>query len=222
MSSHLSGYEAPPEQHDWAAPPAPLRYPVAADGQPHESSVTHANGQWTDYSSAVPGPSRPMYEAYPQHPGYGGGASLPQNPPAFPQPPSYAPPYPIVSTSTTAVGQSQWTAFAPPGSARQPTSVHARAPGPPGPSSSVNASKLHALDGTTGKKKTRQQFSACRACRSRRVRCDLNDKQQQWEWLYGEEASGKQPSAPILSGVQNRSRDKLACTNCTERKQVCM
>jgi hypothetical protein len=82
--------------------------------------------------------------------------------------------------------------------------------------------------GPDGKKKPRTQFSACRQCRARRVKCDLRDKQEAWDSLYGcprEDQGGvdtKRPLPKIPPGVQGMQRDELSCSNCSDRKQECM
>ncbi len=74
------------------------------------------------------------------------------------------------------------------------------------------------------KKKQRTQFSACRQCRSRRVKCDLSEKQRAWEKLYGDDADEAKiaQNLKIPGGVIGKQRAQLSCTNCTDRRHLCM
>lgn len=98
-------------------------------------------------------------------------------------------------------------------------------------------------------KKTRQQFSACTACRLRRVKCDLKDLRAEWERLHRrggpspvelasrrkeeEDAAlipddpkkkGKLPAKvvekPNLSAISRK--EDIQCTNCFHREVKCM
>lgn len=98
-------------------------------------------------------------------------------------------------------------------------------------------------------KKTRQQFSACTACRLRRVKCDLKDLRAEWEKLHGkrrpspmesepsrreqddldalpdgEKKKGKLPAKvvekPNLSAISNK--EDIQCTNCFHREVKCV
>jgi hypothetical protein len=98
-------------------------------------------------------------------------------------------------------------------------------------------------------KKTRQQFSACTACRLRRVKCDLKDLRAEWEKLHGkrgpspmapghikrekgdpdalpdsETRKGKLPAKmvekPNLSAISKK--EDIQCTNCFHREVKCM
>nr|XP_018263170.1 uncharacterized protein I303_04663 [Kwoniella dejecticola CBS 10117]OBR85328.1 hypothetical protein I303_04663 [Kwoniella dejecticola CBS 10117] len=68
----------------------------------------------------------------------------------------------------------------------------------------------------SGSKTTRQQFTACGACRHRRVKCDLKDKQEAAEKANEEDGVG--PSRSKNSGKQK----KVSCTNCIERGLNCI
>lgn len=74
------------------------------------------------------------------------------------------------------------------------------------------------------KKKQRTQFSACRQCRSRRVKCDLSEKQRAWEKLYGDDADEAKiaQNLKIPGGVIGKQRAQLSCTNCTDRRHLCI
>ncbi|WVQ72607.1 hypothetical protein IAR50_002165 [Cryptococcus sp. DSM 104548] len=67
----------------------------------------------------------------------------------------------------------------------------------------------------SGTKTTRQQFTACSACRHRRVRCDLKDRMEQAE--KASRADGKEGLGP------DRAKAKVVqCTNCIERALNCV
>jgi hypothetical protein len=72
--------------------------------------------------------------------------------------------------------------------------------------------------GNPGAKTSRQQFTACGACRHRRVRCDLKDRQEEAE------ASGSTSGQGIGAHRSNSGgrRKKISCTNCTERGTNCV
>ncbi|WVW83759.1 hypothetical protein I302_105780 [Kwoniella bestiolae CBS 10118] len=69
-----------------------------------------------------------------------------------------------------------------------------------------------------GSKTTRQQFTACGACRHRRVKCDLKDKQEAAEKSTMEDTDGVGPSRN--KGVSKQK--KVSCTNCIERGLNCI
>ena len=62
-------------------------------------------------------------------------------------------------------------------------------------------------------KTSRQQFTACGACRWRRVKCDLKARQEEAEKLTGSKADGSS------IGV---ARKRVSCTNCLERGTNCV
>jgi hypothetical protein len=66
-----------------------------------------------------------------------------------------------------------------------------------------------------GPKTGRQQFSACGACRHRRVKCDLKERQDMLEVQESDKGSG-----PIRAS--NKTRKKAICSNCVERNVACM
>lgn len=60
----------------------------------------------------------------------------------------------------------------------------------------------------------RQQFSACGACRHRRVKCDLREKQEKMQ---------KESTSSELAKAEAKKRGKRAvCSNCEERGIACM
>lgn len=65
-----------------------------------------------------------------------------------------------------------------------------------------------------GSKTNRQQFSACGACRHRRVKCDLKEQQDALEAKAALDGSG-----PNRSG---RAKRKAICSNCEERGVACV
>lgn len=93
-------------------------------------------------------------------------------------------------------------------------------------------------------KKPRQQFSACTACRIRRVKCDLKDIRAEWEKVHAKRESaevprpgknteegstalpdigkkkGKANEKPNLSAISRR--EDIQCTNCYNREAKCM
>ncbi|RXK40132.1 hypothetical protein M231_02589 [Tremella mesenterica] len=69
-----------------------------------------------------------------------------------------------------------------------------------------------------GPKTSRQQFTACGACRHRRVKCDLKDRQEEAE---------RQAALELQNGTVGPvrgqgKRRKVSCTNCLERKMNCI
>ncbi|WRT66252.1 uncharacterized protein IL334_003205 [Kwoniella shivajii] len=68
----------------------------------------------------------------------------------------------------------------------------------------------------SGTKTSRQQFTACGACRHRRVKCDLKDKQEAAEDDNDEDGVG--PTRAKDGGKQK----KVSCTNCIERGLNCI
>lgn len=67
----------------------------------------------------------------------------------------------------------------------------------------------------SGPKTSRTQFSSCGACRHRRVKCDLKDRQEQAEREALAASRGAGPSR--LSNLK-----KVSCTNCIERGMNCV
>ncbi|OCF36737.1 hypothetical protein I316_01333 [Kwoniella heveanensis BCC8398] len=72
---------------------------------------------------------------------------------------------------------------------------------------------------SNGSKTTRQQFTACGACRHRRVKCDLKDKQEAAEKIAEEE--NDRGVGPARGKAGNKSK-KVSCTNCVERGLNCI
>ncbi|ORX36756.1 hypothetical protein BD324DRAFT_466027 [Kockovaella imperatae] len=78
-------------------------------------------------------------------------------------------------------------------------------------SASINSGKAEPSSGNkSGAKTSRQQFTACGACRHRRVKCDLKDRQEAAEKQAG--------SAAKRSGKKIR----VSCSNCLERGTNCV
>ncbi|WWD17398.1 hypothetical protein CI109_101839 [Kwoniella shandongensis] len=75
--------------------------------------------------------------------------------------------------------------------------------------------------GAGGSKTSRQQFTACGACRHRRVKCDLKDKQEQAEKL-AEEGGEDNGVGPIRKGSGGGKAKRVSCTNCIERGLNCI
>ncbi|KAK8864304.1 hypothetical protein IAR55_001551 [Kwoniella newhampshirensis] len=75
--------------------------------------------------------------------------------------------------------------------------------------------------GAGGSKTSRQQFTACGACRHRRVKCDLKDKQEQAEKVAEEEGE-ESGVGPIRKGQGGGKQNRVSCTNCVERGLNCI
>lgn len=88
------------------------------------------------------------------------------------------------------------------------------APSGPKPKATTKAGKP-----ANGAKTSRQQFTACGACRHRRVKCDLKDRQDQAE-RDAHESGGTEPRRNAAGSSSKRK--KVACTNCEERGTNCM
>jgi hypothetical protein len=69
-------------------------------------------------------------------------------------------------------------------------------------------------------KTTRQQFTACGACRHRRVKCDLKDRQERAENLATIEEDDKGLGPQSVASSAKRKR--VSCTNCQERGTNCV
>lgn len=69
--------------------------------------------------------------------------------------------------------------------------------------------------GSTGAKNPRHQFTACGACRHRRVKCDLRTRQEEAE----REAALEEAQSGTSGTVRRR---KVSCTNCQERGTNCV
>ncbi|KIR24802.1 hypothetical protein I309_06357, partial [Cryptococcus deuterogattii LA55] len=76
-------------------------------------------------------------------------------------------------------------------------------------------SRANGSDSTSSTKTTRQQFTACGACRHRRVKCDLKDKQEQVEKTTLSESGGR-------TGPMREQAKKIQCSNCLERGLNCV
>lgn len=84
---------------------------------------------------------------------------------------------------------------------------------------SAGASSQSGGSGGNGPKTSRQQFTACGACRHRRVKCDLKDRQDEAE-LKGTQNEEKGPG-PVRTSAATR-KQKVKCTNCHERGMNCV
>jgi hypothetical protein len=113
--------------------------------------------------------------------------------PPFPGPPHHSHPPP----SAQAYASPSWTS----GPLRPPSQAPARAGG----------------GGGSGAKTSRQQFTACGACRHRRVKCDLKEKQDALERETREDE--ERGVGPVRASVR---RKKAICTNCEERGTNCV
>jgi hypothetical protein len=83
------------------------------------------------------------------------------------------------------------------------------------PSKSAVRQTSTSSKGAHANKSTRQQFTACGACRHRRVKCDLKDRQ--------EEAGIREEEDDDGVGQTRKVRQKrVQCTNCNERGTNCV
>jgi hypothetical protein len=87
----------------------------------------------------------------------------------------------------------------------------------PGPSTSGPSTRGK---GGSNAKTSRQQFTACGACRHRRVKCDLKDRQDQAERTGGLVSPDEGVGAHRTSSAARRAR--VNCTNCEERGTNCV
>lgn len=93
---------------------------------------------------------------------------------------------------------------------------------PPAGTKSTKASTSKAEKAGHAAKTSRQQFTACGACRHRRVKCDLKDRQDQAEKAANEGGSkGPGPHRTNAAAAAAR-RKKVTCTNCQERGTNCV
>lgn len=76
-------------------------------------------------------------------------------------------------------------------------------------------SRGRANTATSGTKNPRHQFTACGACRHRRVKCNLRTRQEEAE----REAALEEAQSGITGTVRRR---KVSCTNCQERGTNCV
>lgn len=77
--------------------------------------------------------------------------------------------------------------------------------------------------GQGGAKTSRQQFTACGACRHRRVKCDLKDRQEEAErQALEQESHGVGPHRSSTAASAAARRKKVSCTNCQERGTNCV
>ena len=123
----------------------------------------------------------------------------------------------------------QWSRPGPPIS---PTPMHSQVPGAswqstmpssktssrPALTSRVSQSSAAASGSGSGAKTSRQQFTACGACRHRRVKCDLKDRQESAEQTVVDEEGGIGPHRISAAG----RRKKVICTNCQDRGTNCV
>jgi hypothetical protein len=75
--------------------------------------------------------------------------------------------------------------------------------------------------GPNGPKTSRQQFTACGACRHRRVKCDLKDRQEEAELLEHERTV--RGTGPVRNNAPKRKNNsRISCSNCIERNMQCV
>lgn len=79
----------------------------------------------------------------------------------------------------------------------------------------ATSSRGRANAGAAGTKNPRHQFTACGACRHRRVKCDLRTRQEEAE----REAALEEAQSGTSGTVRRR---KVSCTNCQERGTNCV
>lgn len=142
----------------------------------------------------------------------------------------YFPPY---SDSTLAHQQPQQQQYQPPSQQHQafispplpsptwPTapSTALKTPGSrPEPASAAGSSQ--SAGSGHGPKTSRQQFTACGACRHRRVKCDLKDKQEQLD-RQDAIADAQRGVGPVRTDSATR-RKRIICTNCQDRGMNCV
>jgi hypothetical protein len=71
-----------------------------------------------------------------------------------------------------------------------------------------------------GPKTSRQQFTSCGACRHRRVKCDLKDKQEEMDHKDAV-ADAERGVGPVRTDSATR-RKRIICTNCHDRGMNCV
>jgi hypothetical protein len=71
-----------------------------------------------------------------------------------------------------------------------------------------------------GPKTNRQQFTACGACRHRRVKCDLKLKQEEASLMEAEERANR-GHGPVRT-VPDSKKEPIVCTNCKDRHMKCV
>lgn len=86
---------------------------------------------------------------------------------------------------------------------------------PPQQAPVVASSSRRASGAASGTKNPRHQFTACGACRHRRVKCDLRTRQEEAE----REAALEEAQSGTSGTVRRR---KVSCTNCQERGTNCV
>lgn len=93
-------------------------------------------------------------------------------------------------------------------------------PIPTGSQAGGSSSATRTPGSNTGPKTNRQQFTACGACRHRRVKCDLKDRHDSAELLAAAElaSSGMGPQRSASSSKIKR----VSCSNCVERGMNCV
>lgn len=136
----------------------------------------------------------------------------------------YFPPYPQGTPAQQAQsqlysGQAQISPPFPSPSWQSPHLVTPATSSRPDPVSATGSSQSGGSGNTHGPKTSRQQFTACGACRHRRVKCDLKDRQEEAERKALEDGEGG--VGPVRSNPAARKK-KVICTNCQERNMNCM
>jgi len=190
-------HEIPPVQHDGRPrPPLTLNLPPSPFGDPKFASLQGAGGFAPQHQLGL-APSLSPYETPYGMPAMNSGSASSGGGMT-----DYFPPY---GTSPVHAGQAI-PAFSPTWSSAPPA-------GPSG--------KGGRKDGThNGAKTSRQQFTACGACRHRRVKCDLKDRQEAAELQAAAEEGMKGPGPHRGSAAARRK--KVVCTNCQERGTNCV
>ena len=101
-----------------------------------------------------------------------------------------------------------------PGASWQSTMPPSKPSTRPALTSRVSQSSAAASGSGSGAKTSRQQFTACGACRHRRVKCDLKDRQESAERTAMEDEGGV--------GPHRIRRKTVICTNCQDRGTNCV
>jgi hypothetical protein len=224
----------PPPQYPSSYPPPHIYYVAEGHplGQPVSASASHGSAPPIHL---YPPPSHdashersrpPMSLTLPQpphfpEPGYGYGYPL-QGPLTSPyQTPGHG--FPTMSSEGS--GSGTMTEYFPSFSSSSAQPSHSGQPPFPSPSWPPASSRAAPTQlqsarptGNHGAKTSRQQFTACGACRHRRVKCDLKEKQDTLERETREE---EEQGVGPMRGMGARRR-KAICTNCEERGTNCV
>lgn len=206
--------------HERSRPAMTLELPHPQMYAENDSHRTHHSD--SSYSQGTPYEHTPGQQEYPYSGSPSGESHRPDSyfppiqaayTPSIPQYRSSATPYP----SAPSEWQSTHPSHAAPSVSPYGPPPHLRETSRPskgGPSQHPGGSS------GTQAKTTRQQFTACGACRHRRVKCDLREKQEQLgrDQRDDEDRSGPGPTRSSSSA----RRKKAVCTNCAERGTNCV